>query len=212
MLRQFHSAAQPSLLLEMLRARVHALRWVEESIIQKNRFLRKAPLDIARLGSFDLQVTDPSHAALDLLRLDHHVQKNEWMSRMRLPPRDRILSGEMIPLHRVMIITETDEKGWDNDFLLGFVDVERYGETLADFRNRLTMEVGATVRITAYGGDINDVQSLNDLLYAGGNGIIEAIDLNQGFFRVALLGAPSSRYVLAHNSGFGAAEMFTLVA
>jgi hypothetical protein len=199
MLREYHAAGDPALLKELLRARAHSLRWIEESMVQKNRFLRKAPLELASLSSFNLQVTDPVQAALDLLRLDHHVSRNNWMAVMRSPPRDRLINGETIPLARVMIITERDEAGRNNDFVLGFMDLDRYGEDLSDFRNRLSLEEGSWVRLTVYDGKINASQPLNDFLYHGANGRIEVLDLKDGFVRVALFGMASSRYVLPHN-------------
>ncbi len=210
MLRQYHEAGHPEFLKELLRARVHSLRWIEEGMGVKNRFLRKPPMDIQALASFDLNVTDPIRAALDVLRLDHHVDMNDWMAKMRSPPRDRILGGEMMPLTGVIVITERDDNGWDNEFLIGHLDLDRYGESLSDFRNRLTLDVGATVRAVPYDGNADAVQPLNDFLHHGENGRIEILDLETGLVRVALMKVAGTRYVLQTSHEIRDGDLVTL--
>src|SRR5262249_18284387 len=69
-IRRYNEAARPGYLREYLRARTHALRWVEESVRFKNRDIEKPLLRIADLPTFSLGVDSAAQAAIDFLRLD----------------------------------------------------------------------------------------------------------------------------------------------
>lgn len=198
-LRNYHKAADPQLLTEYLRARVHALRWVEEAITPKNRSVRKVRLDLEALGRFDLGVVSPTRAAVDLLRMDNHVARMDWLASMRLPPRDREMNGDMLPLCDAIVFDEKEANGDVRIFLHGHIDLERYGTDLAGLKDRTDIAVDDMVRIAPYDGDIMKVQAIDDYLSHGANGIVEELDLNTGFVKVSLINKWETRYVLPSN-------------
>lgn len=199
MLKNYHKAADPRLLTEYLRARVHALRWVEEAISPKNRSVRKVGLDLRNLGRFDLGVVSPTRAAVDLLRLDNHVARMDWLASMRLPPRERVMNGDMLPLHDAIVFKTSEANGDERAYLHGHIDLERYGEDLSSLKDRMDIAVDDMVRVAPYDGDITNVQAIEDYYSNGANGIVEELDFETGFVRVSLINKWGSRYVLPSN-------------
>src|SRR5207248_7473037 len=73
-IRRCSAAAQPGYLQAYLRARVHALRWIEDRIgeLGRNSQIVKQPLELAQLSAFDLAASSVPRANRDFMRLDHH--------------------------------------------------------------------------------------------------------------------------------------------
>ena len=209
-IREFQKAADPGMLRAYLRARVHALRWMEERIKPKNASITKIPLDLPDLTSFSLGVVGPAQAALDLLRLDHHVRLNEWSSAMSLPPLDRVMSGDCLPLTRTMLLTEEDENGRIEDFLVGRLDLERFGESVSAFRDKTTVEKDSWVRITPFNGEVYERQSAGDFLYHGATGMMEILDFDNLVAKVKLMPGHRNRYVLSNSPDVDGLGMVTL--
>ena len=95
-------AALPGMLRGYLRARTHALRWVEERIRFKNNEIVKPRLAVDELRRFTLGVDSASAAAVDFLRLDHAVDLTDWISRHLQSVRTRIATGRTLPVRNVV--------------------------------------------------------------------------------------------------------------
>jgi hypothetical protein len=87
---RYRAAGAPGLLGAYLRARVQALRWVEEGVTPKNPGVEKSPLDPAALPAFRLGRDGVARAATDFLRLDQHVRRSDWVAAHLLPPLARV--------------------------------------------------------------------------------------------------------------------------
>ncbi|MFA5312015.1 MAG: AAA domain-containing protein [Methanomassiliicoccales archaeon] len=190
-IKRYTLGGSEPLITAYLKARVQALRWVEERIGPKNREIAKPPFAIASLPDFRLRMGTPSTAAVDFLRMDHHVKFNEWMSGMSLPPLDRVAQGRSVPVREVMTVEENDGHHFE-----AYLDLERFGETAEGFRDKTSVEKGSWVRLTPYDGDAIEQQKLGDMLKGGRTCIVEDIDLDTGRVRMKVMTFGSDRYRL----------------
>ncbi|QLH75254.1 MAG: AAA family ATPase [Methanomassiliicoccales archaeon] len=192
-IKRFMSGGDPALLREYLRARVMALRWVEERIFPKNKDIRKPALDLTSLKRFRLPGSSPARAAVDFLRMDHHVKFNDWMAMMSLPPLDRVSQGLSVPVKDVQTIA--DESCGEYRFYAK-LDLERFGETTASFRDKMTVDLGSWVRLVPYDGDILAQQGLKDMLFGGRTCMVEQLDLEKGTVVLKVMLLDGDRYRL----------------
>jgi hypothetical protein len=103
-IRRYNRAAEPNHLREYLRARVHALRWVEERVRFKNPEIAKPVLSVAELQRFSLGIDNAAQAAIDFLRLDQHVKAADWIAQHIVPPASRVAVDQQ--LHRALQVGE----------------------------------------------------------------------------------------------------------
>lgn len=165
---RYNNAAKISVLREYLRARSHALRWLEERIRFKNPDIVKPALVIAELQDFRLGIDSVAQAAVDFLRLEQHVKVAEWVAAHLAPPAYRVPTGRTIPLRNVRV----DAKG----LVRATIDVSGYGITLEELEARVTFQEGDFVRVTPYSGDPQDPQTVKQLFKAGNTCVVERLD------------------------------------
>ena len=135
----YKTAEKPDYLKEYLRARAHALRWLEERIDKKSSAIQKPPIILSSLPEFSLQVNHPARACIDFLRLDFHIKFTDWLAQHLLSPLERIGSGRTIPVRNVKA---------ENGRLIADIDLTGYGIGIDDLAARSTYEVGSFVRLS----------------------------------------------------------------
>lgn len=167
-LKGFIKAGTPGLLKEYLRSRVFALRWVEERIEPKNGAILKSQVPVSSLPSFTLKVDSAARAAVDFLRLDHHIKMNDWTASQLVPPKLRITAGRTIPLQDVRPIGV--------NLLKGRIDLTGFDITLEDLRASCTIGEGAFVRMSPCQSDPSVAQSINQLFRGGSTCSVKSID------------------------------------
>lgn len=188
-IRRYDLAGQPGMLSAYLRARTHALRWVEEKVRFKNDEIVKPRLVVSELRRFTLGVNDASAAAVDFLRLDHAVDVTDWISRHLKPVRNRILTGRTLPVRSV---EQDDDKN-----LIAQLNLDRYELTAEELQARAAVGVGSFVRISPYNGEPQRGQTIGQLLRAGRTCRVQALDWTNG--RIVLGQVPyrtATRYIL----------------
>ncbi len=186
-IRRYKRAGRTGLPNEYLKARAHALRWVEEGIRYKNTEIAKSPLDIDGLRRFSLGVNDAAQAAIDFLRLDQHVKTTKWVADHLSPVADRLSLGRTLPVRDVAS---------DGRALTATITVDTYGVSLQSLESRCSFGEGSFVRVTPHSGDPQQGQTLGQLTRAGRT--CKIVDINWRTGRVDLLPlfTPSSRYTL----------------
>jgi hypothetical protein len=112
-----------------LRARTHALRWLDEQMGDFNDDIEKARLSIPQLVDYELDVEDAAQAGIDFLLLDHHVGTNDWLASNIKPLAHRVPQGEALPLADAHWIGDmTIEANLDfTDFEIGTEEFRRRG-------------------------------------------------------------------------------------
>lgn len=181
-------AERPGLITAYLIARVQALRWLDERIRFKNNEIAKPPLEIARLHEFELGVDTTSRAAIDFLRLDHHVRMTDWLTAGIKPPSARVQSGRLIPVQEV----EADADG----ILSARFDLEPFGLTAAELSLRSSVDAGSWVRLSPRGGDPERGQTLGQLTRGGITCTVVAVDWQAGTISLDAKFLRGSTYVL----------------
>jgi hypothetical protein len=188
-IRRYNEAARPGVLREYLRARTHALRWVEETVRFKNSDIEKPALRIADLPTFALGVDSAAQAAIDFLRLDQHVKVSGWIADHLLPPASRISAGRTIPLRDIRSPLPNQ--------IVATIDLAGYDLDLAGLRARCSIGEGSFVRLTPCSPDPRRGQTIGQLLRAGKTCRVDAIDWDSGSVQVtAMWMRTSTRYVL----------------
>lgn len=157
-INSYNHAQRPNNLREYLRARVHALRWVEERIRFKNREISKPSLVIADLPDFNLGVNDTARAALDFLKLDQHIKLTSWIAEHLVPPLYRISTGKMIPVENVI--------SQGQGLLSATLALTGFDINFEAFRNNCNLSVGAFVRLSPF-SDPNRGQTFRQLTAGG---------------------------------------------
>ena len=140
---RYNKARQPGYLREYLRARVHALRWIEERIRFKNPEITKPLIEIATLPDFSLNVNDTAQAAIDFLRLDQHINATNWTSTHLVPPLYRISSGKTIPVVNVQPV-QIQEK----TYLEAQINLTQFDISYQAFQANCSIAEGSFVRLT----------------------------------------------------------------
>ncbi|WP_285564409.1 AAA domain-containing protein [Streptomyces sp. RTGN2] len=187
-IRRYQQAGEIGMLKEYLKARILALRWVEEAISFKNSDIIKPTLQVADLRRFTLGVNDVAAAGIDFLRLDHFVKLNDWTATNIQPPASRVPTGRTLPLASV--------QSFGKGRLTATIVPAEYGLELEELRNRSPFQVGSMCRVNPCGEDIYRGQSIRQLRKGGRTGTIKAIDWATGEIEIEEFFNPESRYVL----------------
>lgn len=188
-IERYERAASPGYLDAYLRARVHALRWVEENIRFKNRDIEKPPMDLEELADFSLGVDSVRAAAIDFLKLDQHVSVRTWVGEHLLPPGGRVGRGRTIPLARVMPSTDRT--------LVATIDLSRYGMQLEDLASVCSFGEDDFVRLAEHpDGTPTSSHKLGQLFY-GSTCIIKRLDWETGDVELSVVWAKANHYQLA---------------
>lgn len=195
---RYNQASTPGYLLEFLKARVLALRWLEEKISTKNADIIKTPLEIDNLPHFTLGVITTDHAATDFLRLENHIKRTDWITAHLVPPKTRVSLGETIPINR---ITKTGDR------LFAYIDLTGYGIDLNALQVSTTLAEGSFVRVSECNQNPAIGQRLYQLIDRGWTCIIKSIDWVTGVIELSYLTSNESRYIV--RSIVSANRLFT---
>lgn len=189
-IRRYNEAAQPPHnLREYLRARVHALRWMEESIRFKNEEIIKPALNIPRLQEFSLGVENAAQAAIDFLRLDQHVKVTDWISTHLVPPVNRVPGGRTVPLK--------DVESQGRNRLTATIDLDGYGLDRESLSVRCTLGEGSFVRVSPHRGEPERGQTFRQLTGGGRTCTLDSIDWETGQVELSVIPSyPETDYVL----------------
>ena len=171
-IRRYQEGGDRNRFRAYLSARAHALRWIEESIRFKNPEISKPLLRIADLVRFTLGIDNPAGAAVDFLRLDHHVALTDWIAARLVPPAFRVGSGRTIPIVDVQCVR--------SGVLQGRIDLTGYGITLDALQEHCAIGEGSWVRITPCDVDPQRGQTVGQLLRAGSTCEIVRLDWDTG--------------------------------
>lgn len=196
-------AGAPGLLPAYLEARVHALRWVEESIGPKNPGIEKTALAAADLPKFRLGRDGVARAATDFLRIDQHVRRSDWVAAHLLPPIGRVPTGRTLPLKQVKV-------GADKATVTGVIELFAFGGlTLADLEARCRFGPGAFARLSPWNGDPKQGQTVGQLTAAVGRTcVVRAIDWAKGVVTLDAMYAEEDRYLLSSGASKKAETLF----
>lgn len=199
-LRRYARSARPNYFREYLRARAHALRWVEEGVRFKNAEILKPNLDIAQLRRFDLDVHNAAQAGIDFLRLDQHVKTTKWISDHLIPVADRVSGGRTLALRDVTS---------DGQVLTATIVTEGYGVGLADLEARCSLSDGAFARLSPHtAGDPNRGQTFGQLVRGGKTCKIQSVNWQNGRVVLAPIFSNPGRYVLQSGNAGPAGPVF----
>lgn len=188
-LRRYRAAGGKGLLRAYLKARVQALRWIEESIDRKNEGIPKPPFRVDELTRFTLGVDNTARAALDFLQLEAHVRVNDWLAAGLRPVAQRVATGRTLPLRDLQVV--------DVNLLEAQLDPERCALDLPALAVRCSWSQGDFVRLTPCDADPHRGQTVRQLLYAGSTCVIQSLDWERGTVRLSVLPYPRpSLYVL----------------
>lgn len=179
---------RPGLLRAYLQARVHALRWLDERVRFKNEEIEKPTLEIARLHEFELGVDTTGRAAIDFLRLDHHVKMTDWQTTHIQPPAARVQAGRSIPVRDV----RADEEGT----IHATFDLVPFGLTSQELSLRSAIDEGSLVRLSPRSGDSNRGQTLRQLTSGGMTCSVVAVDWEAGTIQLDAIYSNAATYVL----------------
>jgi len=129
------------LLLAYLQSRVLALRWLEEKVAFKNDFIRKPSLNLEEIERFLLDA-GLRETALDMLRLDRHVDFRDWQVGAMKLPRQMVFAGSALPIAGVVV---------DGGQICGQIDSDAYGVNYQHLEE--ICDLGEFVRIAIHNGD-----------------------------------------------------------
>lgn len=188
--RAYRKAARPGCLKAYLKARVQALRWIEEGIKFKNAEIVKPPVDLAALPAFTLGIESAARAALDFLWLEQRVAANNWMSAHLVPPAARVPRGRTLPVRDV-------HASGDNR-LEATIDLAGYPVTAEALRARCSLGEGAFVRLSPCADDPLRGQTIAQFLRGGSTCRIDSLDWDSGHVALSVLPyrAQGDRYML----------------
>ncbi|MBD2367375.1 AAA family ATPase [Leptolyngbya sp. FACHB-402] len=174
-INSYNNAQRPNNLREYLRARVHALRWIEERIRFKNPEISKPNVIIANLPDFNLGVNDTARAALDFLKLDQHINLTSWIAEHLVPPLYRISTGKTIPLRNIVSLGQVD----DSCQLTANLDLTDFDINLEAFRNNCNLGPGAFVRLSPF-SEARRGQTFRQLMIGGITCTLQNLDWDSG--------------------------------
>ena len=190
----YQAAARPGALKAYLKARVQALRWIEEGVTFKNMEITKPLVDLTTLPTFTLGVGGAARAALDFLWLEQHVATNDWTAAHLTPPAGRVSGGRTIPLSHVC--AQSDNK------LTATIDLAGYPLEPDVLAARCSLAEGVFARLSPCGDDPQRGQTVAQLVRGGSTCVIEKLDWEAG--RVELSVMPfkdrAHRYMLPSRS------------
>ena len=191
-IRRYNQAAKPGVLREYLRARTHALRWLEEGVRFKNNEISKPAMRIADLPSFELGVDNAARASIDFLRLDQHVKVTDWIAAHLVPPANRVPGGRTIPL--------SDVVSHGNNELSATIDLDGFDIDIASLRARCTIADGSFVRLSPRAADPHRGQTFGQLMRGGKTCRVNSINWDTAQITLSALWATADRYML-HSVG-----------
>jgi hypothetical protein len=199
-IRRYNESAHPGYLREFLRARVHALRWVEQNIWPKNSDIQKPLITIANLPDFSLGVNNVARAALDFLRLEQHVAVNDWIAARIAPPSTRVPAGTTLPVRNVIS---------DGTEISAELNLDAFQIDPATFETRSIFGEESFVRLCPCSEDSTRGQTIPQLTSGiGRTCIIESLDWQLGTIRLSVLPSQSTRYRLPSGPANTVADLF----
>lgn len=179
-LRDYGNARRPGVLDAYLLARAHCLRWLDERIRHKNRSIDKPPIALDTLPTFELGTRHLGDAAVDFLRLDHHVKAQDWLRAHLGPPVLRVSAGISLPIADLTLDGEGKR-------ILARVDPTLDPGGLPALRARFPKGEGDFVRITPRPADPAEGPSYFDLIYRAKTATIRRLDWERGEVELALI-------------------------
>lgn len=171
-IRDYNHASEPQMLEGYLVGRVHAMRWIEERISPKNDSIHKPFVDPDELPVFELGTTTNTRAALDFLRLDHHIKYTEWLQALLVPPYVRVSQGDTLGLCNFRL--------GNAGAIMADIDTASYHTTLEALRARVSYHEGGFARLHTAPDEPHHGQSIRDLLYYGKTCRITRLDWELG--------------------------------
>ena len=178
-IRRYNMAREPGRFRAYLIARAHALRWVEERIRFKNEEIEKPPISIRELMQFRLGVDTTSRAAIDFLRLDHHVSVTDWLAGRLVPPAYRVSAGRMVPISNV--------RSLGRGALEAQIDLTGYDMSPEALQSHCSIGEGSWVRLTPCSETPSQGQTIRQLLRAGSTCKVEELDWETGAVRLTVM-------------------------
>jgi hypothetical protein len=191
-IERYNSARKSNYLKDYFRARVHALRWVEESIRFKNSEIVKPSLVIADLLDFTLAVDNAAQAGIDYLRLDQHVKVTNWIATHLVPPVYRVPLGRTIPISNVVC--------HGNNRLTATINLDGYGINYEVFESNCTTEKGNFVRLSPCFDDPHRGQTFGQLMRGGSTCVVKNINWETGQVELSVIFTKPDRYKLSSRS------------
>ncbi|MCB9745731.1 MAG: AAA family ATPase [Alphaproteobacteria bacterium] len=196
--QDYYAAAKAQLIEAYLVNRAQALRWLDERVRFRNPQIVKPPVRLSELPTFALRVDDAGQAAVDFLRLDHHVKVQDWLHAHLVPPYVRVAKGHSVPVKDVRLESLPDPKrpGKQREFMVADLDMELCPLDPRALAARSGRGTGDFVRLTRRDAEAASSQSIGDLFYGKTAAIVE-LDWDTG--RVVLDLIPwykRSRYLL----------------
>ena len=199
-IERYRRAQAPGLLRAYLVARAHALRWLDERVRFKNAEIEKPVLNIAGLRDFTLGVDTTARAAIDFLRLDHHVGMTDWLTGHIRPPAARVQAGRTIPLR--------DARSTATRTVVAAFDVAAFGLAPAEVSMRTSFDVGSFVRLSPRASDPDRGQSMRQLLAGGMTCTVRAVDWETGTIELSPMFSAGTDYVLRSWMPDASADVF----
>jgi hypothetical protein len=187
-IRRYNEAQRPNRLHEYLRARGHALRWIEEGVRFKNPEIDKPLLNLDELHRFTLGVDDAAQAGVDFLRLDHFVRGTDWVAWHLLSAATRVPTGRTLPVSEVV--------AHDGGRLTAVIDLAGHDLDFAALEARCPFGPGSMVRLSPHSGDPSRGQTVRQLLRGGKTCVVTSIDWRTGQVALEAMFTRDSRYVL----------------
>ena len=178
-IRAYGRATRPGCLKAYLRARVQALRWVEEGVKFKNAEIAKPLVDLTALPDFTLGVESAARAALDFLWLEQRVAANDWLGAHLVPPAGRVPLGRTIPVRDVHAVADNQ--------LVATVDLTGYPLDVAGLRVRCSLGEGAFVRLSPCAEDPDRGQTVAQFIRGGSTCRIVSLDWDGGRLEMSVL-------------------------
>lgn len=167
-INRYNEARAPGRLKAYLKARAHALRWVEERVKSKNDDIVKIPLNLSELAQFDLGVNSVSHSAINFLQLEQHIRVSQWVSMHLVAPASRVITGRTIPLVNLHAVA--------NNKLECTISLDGYDIEAEELMSRSMLHEGSFARITFYSGNPSRAQTLGQLYRGGSTCVVDSID------------------------------------
>ncbi len=194
-IEDYNNAQKPDYLKEYLRARTHAIRWIEERFPDwlLNPEIEKPSFRIADLSNFDLNVNNIAQAAIDFLRLDHYVNLNDWISAHLVPPLYRVSRGRTLPVRNVQI----QSSSFWNRCLTATIYLDNYEINPEVIKANCTIEEGSFVRVTPCFDNPHKGQTIKQLTSGVGfTCAVERIDWGSGLIKLKVIHSKQNRYQL----------------
>jgi hypothetical protein len=195
-LQDYERAAGLGVLVAYMQARVEAVRWVEERVKFKNNFIEKPAMKLGDLPHFKLETMDVASAAVDFLRLDHHVGFNEWLRALLAPPMLRIARGTCLPLCELEATGPNKARARIDTRQ---VDVEQ-------LRTRCTIQEGSFQRMHPRDPDLQKNQRIAAFTRYGATCVVEKLDWDTGIVELGIIPNYEESYYIARSNGCSQGE------